>query len=170
MSKRAASKITEGLKEAIADAPVFAFLAESNQIEGIFRAPVSEVDAFQKFLAIQVLSMPAVCELQTVFAPDKPLRDRIGMNVRVGNYTAPMGGRDIQIGLLELLHKLNKTYYGPWALHVEFERLHPFMDGNGRTGRAIWAWHMRRLGLDPFALPFLHRFYYQTLENDTARR
>jgi len=38
------------------------------------------------------------------------------------------------------------------------------MDGNGRTGRAIWAWQMQRLGRDPFALPFLHRFYYQTLE------
>lgn len=42
--------------------------------------------------------------------------------------------------------------------------LHPFMDGNGRTGRAVWAWAMQRDGQDPFALSFLHRFYYQTLE------
>jgi hypothetical protein len=39
-----------------------------------------------------------------------------------------------------------------------------YMDGNGRTGRAMWAWQMHGLGHDPFALPFLRRFYYQTLE------
>jgi Fic family protein len=51
----------------------------------------------------------------------------------------------------------------PWVMHVEFEKLHPFMDGNGRTGRAIWVWHMLRCGRKPFEISFLHRFYYQTL-------
>jgi hypothetical protein len=34
-------------------------------------------------------------------------------------------------------------------------------------GRAIWvwAWQMQKMGRDPFALPLLHRFYYQTLES-----
>jgi len=38
------------------------------------------------------------------------------------------------------------------------------MDGNGRSGRAIWAWQMLGDEQDPFAIPFLHRFYYQTLD------
>lgn len=32
-------------------------------------------------------------------------------------------------------------------LHVEFEEVHPFEDGNGRTGRIIMNWHRLRLGL-----------------------
>ena len=38
---------------------------------------------------------------------------------------------------------------------------HPFTDGNGRSGRALWLWQMNNHA--PFG--FLHTFYYQTLEN-----
>src|ERR1035437_114418 len=31
--------------------------------------------------------------------------------------------------------------------HVAFEELHPFVDGNGRTGRLIMNWHRQKLGL-----------------------
>jgi Fic family protein len=54
--------------------------------------------------------------------------------------------------------------FSPYQQHHQYESLHPFTDGNGRSGRTIWAWHMMRVGRDPFALPFLHRFYYQALE------
>lgn len=150
------------------------FVRESNRIEGIERAPTAtEIDATAMFLDKDRLSVEEICALQEVYAPGKPLRDRVGMNVRVGNYVAPGGGRTIVVELMSLVGKLNKAKPGyhdsPWHRHIEFERLHPFMDGNGRTGRALWAWHMRKLGNDPFALPFLHRFYYQTLENDPAR-
>lgn len=174
MSK-ASHKIIAGLEEAIdlSSMPVFPFIAESNQIEGIFRVLAEEVGATEKFLMLERLTMEDICELQAVYAPDKPIRDRPGMNVQVGNYVAPMGGRSIVVELMTIVGKLNKAKPGlhdnPWKMHVAFEHIHPFMDGNGRTGRTLWAWHMLRLGLDPFALPFLHRFYYQTLENDAAR-
>ena len=152
---------------------LFPFVAESNQIEGIFRVTVEEVVATEKFMAEEEMSLAAICLTQAVYAPGKPLRDRAGMNVRVGNYIAPAGGRSIEVELMTIVAKLNKAkpglYDNPWQMHVAFERLHPFMDGNGRTGRVIWAWHMRKIGLDPFALPFLHRFYYQTLQNDSKR-
>lgn len=100
--------------------------------------------------------------LRAVYAPGKPLRDRSGMNVRVGFYVAPPGGPEIGKRLTAILKAANKGA-DPWRTHVDFEKLHPFCDGNGRTGRAIWAWQMKRNGRDPFALPFHHRWYYETL-------
>lgn len=32
--------------------------------------------------------------------------------------------------------------------HIEFEKIHPFVDGNGRTGRMILNWQMEHCGLE----------------------
>lgn len=32
-------------------------------------------------------------------------------------------------------------------MHVVYEKIHPFVDGNGRTGRMFYNWHRLRLGL-----------------------
>lgn len=32
-------------------------------------------------------------------------------------------------------------------MHVRFEKIHPFEDGNGRTGRILYNWHRLALGL-----------------------
>jgi hypothetical protein len=79
------------------------------------------------------------------------------------------GGPWIEIELDELLVRINDRDLDPYAAHLRYEALHPFMDGNGRSGRAIWAWHMQREWRDPFALPFLHRFYYQALDASSER-
>jgi hypothetical protein len=50
----------------------------------------------------------------------------------------------------------------PLEAHVRYETLHPFTDGNGRTGRALWYWMM--VGSSRADLGFLHAFYYQTLK------
>lgn len=146
------------------------FIRESNAIEGIYRAPSTlEVSSFRIFMEMPELTFDDVLVLQAVFAPAKPLRSEPYMNVWVGNHIAPPGGIAIPLRLKEIIADANAGD-NPWQTHVDFESLHPFMDGNGRTGRAIWAWHMQRLGRDPFGLSFLHRFYYQTLENSKARK
>jgi hypothetical protein len=85
------------------------------------------------------------------------------MNVRVGNHIAPEGGPHIIHRLQRILSKANQDCDTPYSMECP-RRLRNTSPGNGRTGRAIWAWQMQGLGHDPFVLPFLHRFYYQTLD------
>lgn len=148
---------------------IAAFVRESNAIEGITRDPTpQEIDATIAFLS-SPLTFEGVIALQAVYAPRKPIRGVAGMNVRVGSYVAPQGGPDIIAELRKLIKRVisvarNRLTTAFYNRHVEFETLHPFMDGNGRTGRALWAWHMLSQGQNPFSLPFLHRWYYQSLE------
>lgn len=145
------------------------FVRESNRIEGIDRPPTTEeIHATGLFLE-GFCTTSKLCILQAVYTPSKPLRLGRGMDVRVGNHVAPPGGERIGFELDRICARANSSWGNPWQQHIEFENLHPFMDGNGRTGRALWAWQMRFLGRDPFALPFLHRWYYQTLENNPGR-
>ena len=141
------------------------FLIGSLAIEGIYRPPTQrEIEATMSFLD-GACTADTVIELQEVYAPGMPLRDQPTMNVAVGNYIAPRGHTGMRRQLATVL-----VEEGPWSAHVLFEQLHPFMDGNGRTGRAVWAWKMLRKNDDPFALSFLHKWYYQTLQYADAGR
>lgn len=134
------------------------FVAESNRIEGINYTQPYEIEAHERFLALLVITVESMEEfVQTV--AKCPLRAAVGQNVFIGDHSPPPGGPNIRIALIKILSELGY----PWDAHIAYEKLHPFMDGNGRSGRVLWAWGMQHLGADPFSLPFLHRFYYQTL-------
>lgn len=145
------------------------FVAESNRIEGIGVVQEHEVKAHFDFMNVQ---HPTINDLEEfVFKIcGKRIRALDGMNVLVGSHVPPLGGSQIVEDLKNLLVSIHAGHLGPYEAHIAYETLHPFMDGNGRSGRVLWAWQMIHLGLDPFALPFLHRFYYQTLDKSTLRR
>lgn len=57
----------------------------------------------------------------------------------------------------------NMAFYSdhtPKELHVEFEKIHPFVDGNGRTGRMLMWWHELKLGLEPTLIKASERQEY----------
>jgi len=55
---------------------------------------------------------------------------------------------------IESFNKMDKT---PWEYHKAFENIHPFVDGNGRTGRLLWAFDLLRRGKEVY--PILNDFH-----------
>jgi len=46
-------------------------------------------------------------------------------------------------------------------LHYRFEAIHPFADGNGRTGRAIALWELYRRGFDTHHIFSVDEYYWE---------
>jgi len=46
-------------------------------------------------------------------------------------------------------------------LHYRFEWIHPFADGNGRTGRALALWELYRRGFDSHHIFSVDEYYWE---------
>lgn len=140
------------------------FADESNRIEGLGEASATEVEALQHFIYLPRIEVGHLRWYVDVVQPGAGPRFSAGMNVRVGDHRPPPGGPLIRPRLEEILRCANDGRRHPWHVHLEYESLHPFTDGNGRSGRALWAWQMLRHDVSPWLkLGFLHCYYYQTL-------
>lgn len=142
------------------------FVIESNRIEGMLGARQHEIDAAEEFLKLDQVTVPDLEKYVATIQPHAVLRIQPGCDVIVGRFRPPSGGPDIFTQLDDLLTRANRDAdrAAPWFVHVEYERVHPFTDGNGRSGRMLWLWMMMKSGPAP-RIGFLHTFYYQTLAN-----
>jgi len=48
----------------------------------------------------------------------------------------------------------------PRTMHIKFEHIHPFRDGNGRTGRMLMWWHEVQKGQSPTLITYDERHKY----------
>ena len=138
------------------DQQIIDFVRESNHIELIFRdGTPEEIAEFKRFIALPTMTVEEIERFVSVYQPDAKLRDKYDMNVRVGSYYPPFGRPEIRVALKDLLKEENITSLD---LHIRYELLHPFMDCNGRSGRALWLWkNMTTSG------SFLLDFYFQLI-------
>ena len=128
------------------------FVAESNRIEGIDGVAPDDMMAHEELLSLRELSVKDIERFVSLVQPNAILRRPVGLNVRGGNYVAPPGGPKIEPALEKLLGLVNRDWVeeghcdpAAYKAHLAYENLHPFSDGNGRSGRAIWLWMRRGL-------------------------
>lgn len=144
------------------------FLAESNRIEGIDeRVDSIVIQEADRFLLHTRIAAVDVARLVRVLQPNPVarLRDHKGCDVTIAGKTAPPGGPHIGTQLKDLCQQASESRLHPCLLHQKYELLHPFTDGNGRSGRLLWAWQMLHDSIHPgLNLLFLEAYYRQTLE------
>ena len=60
--------------------------------------------------------------------------------------------------------KMHPIEYAAWT-HAEFVKIHPFVDGNGRTSRLLMNYQLASAGYLPVSIPVARRLeYFETLE------
>jgi len=66
---------------------------------------------------------------------------------------------------LEIKDNINPIELAAWT-HAEFVKIHPFIDGNGRTSRLIMNYQLMAYGFLPISIPKERRLeYFNTLES-----
>lgn len=86
--------------------------------------------------------------------------------VRVGRHIPPAAA-DVSPRMFELLEWWNKRavdlspVLSSAILHYQFEWIHPFADGNGRTGRALALWELYRRGFDSHHIFSVDEYHWE---------
>jgi Fic family protein len=113
----------------------------------------AEVWKLHRIMAGEVMDQGTAGEYRTI-------------RVKVGDYVAPRA-KDVRPMMSELLEWWNKfsTKTSPILsaaiVHHQFETIHPFADGNGRTGRMLSLWELYRRGFDNHHIFSIDEFYWE---------
>ena len=94
--------------------------------------------------------------------------------VRVGSHIAP-NPKEVEDRLLKMLSEYNAASYESIIrriakLHLVFEYIHPFVDGNGRIGRVINNYLLIREGFVPINIKFIDRKKYYEAFNEFDKK
>ncbi len=146
------------------DANVIEFLRESNAIEGVYSDDMLQqaIWAWEYLMEFDEITPQTVRKVHKILMLHSDLfPDQEGYYRNCPIY---VGGKAIDTPAIFV-----KDYVGDWCKemnqkikqftpeqaerwtrekHVQYEKIHPFVDGNGRTGRMFMNWHrLVKLGL-----------------------
>lgn len=142
------------------------FLRESNAIEGVYDADSFDraKEAWDFLYSQDALSIGVVLKTHKILM----LNQRLAPNEKGYFRTIP-----VYVGTKQMLHPLKiREQIENWCsmanmltaewknMHIEYERIHPFVDGNGRTGRMFMNWYRLRQGLPLMIIQESDRFEY----------
>jgi Fic family protein len=124
---------------------------EKNAAKAVLRH--ADVFALHRILAKDVMDQGEAGRYRTIV-------------VRVGSYQPPPP-QQVSGLMFELLEWWNKPsrelspVLSSAILHYRFESIHPFADGNGRTGRAMALWELYRRGFDTHHIFSVDEYYWE---------
>ncbi len=138
------------------------FLVESNAIEGVYsREALEDAQKAWKYLVARV----EILTIEDILEVHKILMQRVGKRIagKIRNCSVRIG-YSIKHFVSEALIKEDLNTFCEEvnmavstnpdnkedvckSLHVSFENIHPFEDGNGRTGRLLMNWQRWKMGL-----------------------
>jgi Fic family protein len=111
-----------------------------------------------------------IFRLHTIIAGDVMDQGTAGryrtIAVRVGRYIPPPA-QDVSGLMFELLEWWSRQsvslspVLSSAIVHYRFEAIHPFADGNGRTGRTLALWEWYRRGFDTHHIFSVDEFYWE---------
>ena len=143
------------------------FAIESNEIERIYTGDRHETHlaALEWFMELELIHIEDLkkfvfwIEIGTTYRAESKV-DRFIQGRLV------MDWKKVHQRLLKVIQDGNAGLYHPNKNHRTYEHIHPFSDGNGRSGRALWLWEMHRFLDYDGRYGFLQMYYYETLRMD----
>lgn len=139
---------------------VIEFLDHSNRIESEYskQALDDAKKAWGYLKDVKIITVADIVEVQRLLL-HRIEPDKVGLRtfpVRIGWEIKPFKSIEVfERTLTNLCDAMNISSSGQekadelyaTKMHIHFEDIHPFPDGNGRTGRLIMNWHRIQLGL-----------------------
>jgi Fic family protein len=134
------------------------YIKASNEIEGIYseKEDLQSLAAWAYLDGLETLSHNDIMKVQKMITINQSLQPNQRGYYRglAGNTTnVTIGGRYApdQSLVPELMNNwlLDVPRMTPLTSHIRFEVIHPFADGNGRTGRMLYWYICKRRGIKP---------------------